>query len=372
MPVESTKAMPSSTSRSEVRGRPVLLVQVAERLRGLVRPSDTIARFGGDEFAVLVDDMSADDDGTGLAERITESMRTPFELQSEPVHVAASIGIARPELDSADAEQLLRNADLAMYQAKAARAGGHALYDPGMHAGLVERVRLESDLRKAVTEDQFVVHYQPMVSMQTGLITGVEALVRWQHPERGLIPPNDFIPLAESTGLIREIGEWVLREACTQAMSWHAAQPDRPPLKLSVNLSARQLQQPELPKLIAEVLAETGLPAQQLTLEMTESVLIDNRDETLTTLTALRELGVKLAIDDFGTGYSSLSYLHRFPVDVLKIDRSFVERLSTGGDTALVSTILRLGQTMRLETVAEGIERPQELLLLLRRQGCTT
>jgi EAL domain-containing protein (putative c-di-GMP-specific phosphodiesterase class I) len=210
-----------------------------------------------------------------------------------------------------------------------------------------------------------------MVSMQTGLITGVEALVRWQHPERGLVPPNDFIPLAESTGLIRPLGLWVLREACAQAVRWQQEQPERKPLKLSVNLSARQLQQADLAEHVAEVLADTGLPAHLLTLEMTESVLIDNRDETITALTALRELGVKLAIDDFGTGYSSLSYLHRFPVDTLKIDRSFVERLSNGGDTALVSTILRLGQTMRLETVAEGIERPQELLLL-RRQGCTT
>jgi diguanylate cyclase (GGDEF)-like protein/PAS domain S-box-containing protein len=345
-----------------------LLTQVADRLRGLLRPSDTIARFGGDEFAVLVDDLSTDDDGTGLAERIGEALRAPIELQSEPVHVAASIGIALPEPDSADAEQLLRNADLAMYQAKAAGTGGYAVYDPTMHAGLVERVRLESDLRKALTEQQFVLHYQPMVSMQTGLITGVEALVRWNHPERGLVPPNDFIPLAESTGLIRPLGLWVLRESCAQAVRWQQDHPE--PLKLSVNVSGRQLQ-PELADQVADILAETGLAASLLTLEMTESVLVDHRDETLTTLTALRALGVKLAIDDFGTGYSSLSYLHRFPVDTLKIDRSFVERLSNGGDTALVSTILRLGQTMRLETVAEGIERPQELLLL-RRQGCTT
>jgi EAL domain-containing protein (putative c-di-GMP-specific phosphodiesterase class I) len=239
-----------------------------------------------------------------------------------------------------------------------------------MHEGLVARMRLEADLRKALADDQFVVYYQPMVSMRTGEITGMEALIRWQHPERGLVPPNDFIPLAEATGLIRPLGLWVLRESCRQAMAWEAAGGARG-LKLSVNVSARQLQQDDLVEQVAAILRETGMPAQQLTLEMTESVLLDNGEATLSTLTALRELGIRLAIDDFGTGYSSLSYLHSFPVDILKIDRSFVERLSTGGDTALISTILRLGQTMKLETVAEGIEHPQELLLL-RRQGCTT
>src|SRR3954463_1669725 len=210
-----------------------------------------------------------------------------------------------------------------------------------------------------------------MVSMQSGLITGVEALVRWQHPERGLVPPNDFIPLAETTGLIRPLGLWVLRESCRQAAEGEASGRSARGPKLSVNVSARQLQQDDLVDEVAAILRETGMPAEQLTLEMTESVLLDNGEATLSTLTALRALGIRLAIDDFGTGYSSLSYLHSFPVDILKIDRSFVERLSTGGDTALISTLLRLGQTMKLEAVAEGIEHPQELLLL-RRQGCTT
>jgi EAL domain-containing protein (putative c-di-GMP-specific phosphodiesterase class I) len=232
-------------------------------------------------------------------------------------------------------------------------------------------VRLEADLRRAVDLDQFIVHYQPMVSMRSGEITGVEALVRWQHPERGLVPPNDFIPIAESTGLIKPIGLWVLRTSCEQAMAWHRTQDSAAPLKLSVNVSARQLAQPDLAEQVATILEKTGMPAERLTLEMTESVLIDNHDGTLNTLTGLRDLGVKLAIDDFGTGYSSLSYLHRFPVDTLKIDRSFVQRMADGGDTALISTILKLGQNLQLETVAEGIERPQELLVL-RRQGCTT
>jgi len=348
-----------------------LLVMVSDRLRHVVRPSDTVARFGGDEFAVLVEDLPVSGYETELAQRINDTMREPFDLDGEEVHVAASVGIALVDLNAHSAEQLLRNADLAMYQAKSVGAGGFAVYHPGLHEGLVERVRLEADLRKALDGDQLVVHYQPMISMRTGQVTGVEALLRWEHPERGTIPPTEFIPMAESTGLIRPIGLWVLREACLQTVRWQRAVPEMTPLKVSVNVSARQLHQEDLADRVEQVLAETGLPADRLTLEMTESVLIDNRDETLETLSRLRDMGVRLAIDDFGTGYSSLSYLHQFRVDVLKIDRSFVERLSNGGDAALVSTILRLGQTMRLETVAEGIENPQEMLML-RRQGCTT
>jgi diguanylate cyclase (GGDEF)-like protein/PAS domain S-box-containing protein len=348
-----------------------LLVMVSNRLRVVVRPSDTVARFGGDEFAVLVEDLPDSEYETGLAQRINDAMREPFDLDGDQVHVAASVGIARMDVNSRSAEQLLRNADLAMYQAKSVGAGGYAVYHPSLHEGLVERVRLEADLRKALDSEQFVVHYQPMMSMRTGQITGVEALLRWKHPERGTVPPTEFIPMAESTGLIRPLGLWVLREACLQTMRWHRSLPDMDPLKVSVNVSARQLHQEDLADRVEEILTETGLPAARLTLEMTESVLIDNREETLATLSRLRAMGVRLAIDDFGTGYSSLSYLHQFRVDVLKIDRSFVERLSNGGDAALVSTILRLGQTMKLETVAEGIENPQEMLML-RRQGCTT
>ncbi len=344
-----------------------LLVTVAERLRSVVRTGDTVARFGGDEFAILLEEATAEEE-VALAQRVNDTIQVPVDLQGERVHIAASVGIARMGEHAVTAEQVLRNADLAMYQAKSGGVGGHALYHPEMHAGLVERVRLEADLRVAIDERHFVVHYQPMISMRTGEITGVEALVRWQHPEKGLVPPVAFIPLAESTGLIREIGLFVLHESCNRVVEWEGAHG---PLRLSVNVSPRQLLHDNFPDQVRQILQETGLPPQRLTLEMTESVLIDNGDETLRALTRLRDLGIRLAIDDFGTGYSSLSYLHRFPVDVLKIDRSFVERLSTGGDTALINTILRLGQSLQLETVAEGIERPQEMLIL-RRQGCTT
>ncbi len=348
-----------------------LLIQVANRLLDLVRPSDTVARFGGDEFAILVEDLDDPAYTITLAQRVNTVLREAYDLGGTRVHLGVSVGIAHDADMAADAEQLLRNADLAMYQAKAAGEGGFAIYDPSMHAGLVERVRLEADLRKAIDDGGLAVHYQPLISMSTGRVTGVEALARWQHPERGPVSPVEFIPLAEATGLIRRLGLWVLREACAQTVEWQRSQPGLSELRLSVNVSPRQLDDENLAAVIAEVLVETGLHPEFLTLEMTESVLMSDSPSALVTLRELKAMGVRLAIDDFGTGYSSLSYLHRFPVDVLKIDRSFIEQLSLGGDTALVSTIVRLGHTMNLETVAEGIERPQEMLLL-RRQGCTT
>ncbi len=348
-----------------------LLVEVARRLDNQVRPGDTVARFGGDEFAVLVEDLDDPAYTIALAERINTLLQEPYELATTIVHLSASVGIAHHGDNATNAEQLLRNADLAMYQAKAAKSGGYALYDPSMHAGLVERVRLGADLRTALEDDALEVHYQPLINMRSGQITGVEALARWQHPVLGAIAPSEFIPLAESTGLIRVLGEWVLREACQQTVEWQRGDPELADLSISVNVSARQLYDGDMTGTVAKALEESGLAPERLTLEMTESVLLDDSGETLSTLRAIRALGVRLAIDDFGTGYSSLSYLHRFPVDVLKIDKSFIERLSQDGDASLVSTIVRLGHTMNLETVAEGIERPDEMLML-RRQGCTT
>jgi EAL domain-containing protein (putative c-di-GMP-specific phosphodiesterase class I) len=304
-----------------------------------------------------------------LAERIGVALEQPFALGSRLVSISASIGIAAGDhMGDSSSEQLLRNADLAMYRAKT-KASGFAVYDPAMHATLVERVELESDLRSALENDEFVVFYQPLVNLRTGRITGTEALVRWQHPKRGLVGPNDFIPLTESSGLIRPLGLWVLRQACAQTVAWQRSSPDQRHLRISVNVSARQISDPDLFDQMCKVLKETGLAPGSLTLEMTESILLENPEEVRTVLEKFRAHGVRLAIDDFGTGYSSLSYLHRFPVDVLKIDRSFIDRLGNGADAALVSTIVRLGQTMNLETVAEGVEQAQEMLILIQ-QGC--
>jgi len=355
-----------------------LLAQVADRVRDVVRDGDTVARLGGDEFAVLVERISSHDaaeteetDGIDLALRVCEAVRRPFQLRGGEVHVAASAGLASSATTGRDAEQLLRSADLAMYQAKAEAAGGYAIYHPSMHEQLVDRVRLEADLRRAVTEEQFRVVYQPLIDMGSGRVTGVEALVRWAHPERGVVSPLDFIPLAESTGLIVPIGDFVLREACRQVAQWRLESAGCEDLRVSVNLSGHQIRLPSLVDDVAQALAATGLPATALVLEMTESVLVDKAEDTLATLHALRAMGIRLAIDDFGTGYSSLSYLHRLPVDILKIDKSFVDRMATGGDTSLVDTILGLAGHLQLTTVAEGIEHEHQRAALAA-QGCST
>jgi diguanylate cyclase (GGDEF)-like protein/PAS domain S-box-containing protein len=348
-----------------------LLIQVAERLRSCVRPSDTVARFGGDEFAVLIEDASDDIDVVQVADRVLEGFRQPFEVNGRELHVRGSMGIARMESDVDGADHLLRNADLAMYRAKAAGRGGYERYDPEMHTELVQRVQLEADLRRALDAGELFLQYQPTFDLASGQLVGAEALARWQHPTRGLVPPTEFIPLAEASGLIRPLGAWVLREACRQAAEWQrsAGQRDKP-LALNINLSGRQLQHPEVVDDVATALQESGLPPDSLVLEMTESVLMDDNENVLDILRRIKELGARLAIDDFGTGYSSLSYLHRFPVDMLKIDRSFVERLSHATDNAeLARTIVRLGQSLQLVTVAEGVEDSAQFLAL-RRMGC--
>jgi len=285
--------------------------------------------------------------------------------------VSGSMGIARMDSDVDEVDQLLRNADLAMYRAKAAGQGGFERYDPGMHTQLVDRMQLETDLRRALDEGELFLHYQPTIELASGQITGAEALARWDHPTRGLVPPAEFIPLAEASGLIRPLGAWVLREACQQAAAWQQANSQRDkPFSLSVNLSGKQLQHEQVVNDVVQALAESGLPPQSLVLEMTESILLDDSETVLDILRQLKGLGARLAIDDFGTGYSSLSYLHRFPVDILKIDRSFVERLSHASDNAeLARTVVRLGQSLQLQTVAEGIEDSTQFLAL-RRMGC--
>jgi diguanylate cyclase (GGDEF)-like protein/PAS domain S-box-containing protein len=349
-----------------------LLIRVAERLRTSVRPEDTVARFGGDEFAVLIETATREHGTVEVARRMAEALREPFTVENQEIHVRASIGIAAADPDpreATDADQLMRNADLAMYRAKAAGQGGFAQYDPQMHTGLVERLQLESDLRRAVDTPELELHYQPTIELATGALIGFEALARWRHPVRGFVSPADFIPLAESTGLIRPIGTWVLNEACRQAASWSTDAAGRP-LTMSVNVSGRQFERTDLPAIVAAALAESGLSPDRLCLEMTESVLMNDNDEIRALLRRLKDMGVRLAIDDFGTGYSSLSYLHRFPVDTLKIDRSFVERLShQPEDAALARAIVQLGQSLGMVTVAEGIEQYDQFLAL-RQMTC--
>jgi len=348
----------------------VLLIQVAERLRACVRPIDTVARLGGDEFAVLIADKSSERDGTLVAGRITKALREPFKLEGREIYVRASIGIAATDQEVVDADHLLRNADLAMYRAKATGAGGFERYHPRLHVALVERLQLEAELRQAVADEELELHYQPTLALATGEIKGLEALARWKHPHRGFVPPAEFIPLAEQTGLIRRLGRWVLQDACRQLADWHERFPDSRHLTMSVNISGRHLEDASLFDDVQEALAASGLAPGYLVLEMTESVLMAHTEENVELLVRLKDLGVGLAIDDFGTGYSSLAYLHRFPADVIKIDRSFVERLDgSEADAELLRTIVQLGKSLRMVTVGEGVETASQARAL-REMGC--
>jgi diguanylate cyclase (GGDEF)-like protein/PAS domain S-box-containing protein len=345
-----------------------LLASVAERLRAYVRPSDTVARLGGDEFGVLLEDAAADG-GAMVAERLAEAIAAPFVLEGRQVFTRASIGIATNTAAGAKAEELLRDADLAMYMAKAQGKGRHAVFESGMHAAVMERLELEADLRRALGSREILLHYQPMVRLGDASLVGLEALVRWSRAGR-LVSPAEFIPVAEETGLIHGIGRWVLEEACRQGAAWHLEHPLSPPPRLSVNLSIRQLQDPGLVGDVKRALADSGFEPGCLILEITESMLMDEPEVAIERLRRLKDLGVQLAIDDFGTGYSSLSHLRRFPVDVLKIDRSFVASLLSGPeDAALAHAIVKLGHTLQLRTVAEGIET-EEQWSTLRSIGC--
>ncbi|HEX4746717.1 MAG TPA: EAL domain-containing protein [Gaiellaceae bacterium] len=334
-----------------------LLVAVAARIRSALRPEDTCARLGGDEFAVMIESISDADGAVTVARRILGTMAHPLVVAGSEVTVQGSIGIA---LDSGGqtANEIMRSADLAMYQAKSEGKGRFALYEPAMHEHVLRRLELKADLQRAVVEHEFVVHYQPIVTLQTGGVVGVEALVRWQHPQRGLVFPGEFLGLAEETGLILPLGRHVLKAACAEVASWRRR--GYPRLGVSVNLSAKQLVSRGLPAEIATTLESCALESSALTLEITESTLLDSQ-AVVARLAELRGLGVRIAIDDFGTGYSSLNYLRRFPVDTLKIAKPFVDELGTSPEQdRLVAAILRLGSTMGLETVAEGIELEQQ------------
>lgn len=343
-----------------------LLKEVAERVQGCLRPGDTAARLGGDEFAVLLEDLSSPQDAIRVAERILEAHEAPFAVGGKDVFVRASIGIAtagaRGARAASAADALLRNADLAMYSAKRRGRGQYEVYDKAMHESLVRRFELLSDLRAALDHGEFVIQYQPTVDLRSGEIRGLEALVRWQHPEHGLIMPEDFIPLAEESGVIRSLGRWVLNEACRQVSIWHASLPAERRPSLAVNVSVQQLLMPSFVDEVRDILQEVALDPADLTLEVTESITM-HPETTMDVLNQLKELGVRLAIDDFGMGSSSFAYLRDFPFDVVKIDKSFVQQRGRRkrDERELTRKVIELGKALNLEVVAEGIEKASQL-----------
>ncbi len=342
-----------------------LLRAVASRVQGCMRPGDTAARLGGDEFAVLLEDVKNIRDAVWIAERIIDGLQAPFNLRGQEVFVTTSIGISLSASGQDRANAMLRDADLAMYKAKEKGKANYEVFDPVMYQQIMERLELERGLRRAIDQDEFVIHYQPKVSLETGRMIGVEALVRWEHPERGLVPPEAFVPVAEETGLIIPIGRWALEEACRQASEWREHHPNDLFQIVSVNVSASQLQLPDLYEDVGSILEKTGLDPGSLTLEITESVVMSEASSNIAMLDELRNLGIKFAIDDFGTGYSSLAYLKRFPVSYLKIDRSFVDELREDPeDTAVVAGMIALAHTLGMQVIAEGIETSEQLRIL--------
>jgi diguanylate cyclase (GGDEF)-like protein/PAS domain S-box-containing protein len=346
-----------------------LLIEVSNRLRDSVRPGDMVARLGGDEFALMCEDAVSAERVESIAARISESLEAPIDIAGRAIHVSASIGVALPSSPNASAASLLRDADIALYQAKDGGRGGHALFEETHRARALNRLETESELRRAVPAGELRVHYQPTIDLATGSTTGVEALVRWNHPTRGLIRPTEFIPIAEQTDLIDRVGSWVLEEACHQLALWSAG-PDTSELCVAVNLSARQLCQPGLTNEVARVIGQLEIDPAKLCLEITESALMIDLDRAIQAVRELKTLGIRIAVDDFGTGYSSLSYLTRLPVDVVKIDRSFIAAIAHDHqDRAITRGIIDLAHSLNLTVVAEGVET-REQLMILSELGC--
>ena len=342
----------------------VLLVEVAKRLQACVRNEDTLGRLGGDEF-VIVMEFATELEAVQAAERIEQKFIRPFTISGRDFVIATSIGIALGDASQGNSDVLLRNADVAMYRAKTEGRARHVVFQASMHTDSLIRLNLENDLRQAIRRGELVVHYQPIVILESGEVSGVEALVRWQHPTRGLLLPAEFISVAEETGLIVPIGQWVLEEACRQIVAWRAKLPDQAALMVSVNLSPRQFQQPNLVAQVARALREAGLAPAWLKLEITEGVIMQDVEATIKTLWQLKELGVQLAIDDFGTGYSSLAYLKRLPFDILKIDRAFINGIGQDSeDTAIVRAIIAMAKSLNLSITGEGIETAEQAALL--------
>jgi predicted signal transduction protein with EAL and GGDEF domain len=340
-----------------------LLCAVTERLRGVVPGIDAVARLGGDEFAIVQSQTRPSEAGE-LAAKVIEALLEPFEVHGHQVIIGTSIGIAIAPTDGNEPDQLLRNADMALYRAKANGRGSYHFFQPEMDAQMQERRRMELDLRKALLAGEFELYYQPLVHLANGEVCGFEALVRWNHPERGLVGPDEFIPVAEEIGLIVPLGEWVLKRACKDATAW----PDK--ITVAVNLSAAQFRNPTLALSVVSALGQSGLSASRLELEITETVLLQDDRAVLDTLHQMRDLGVRICMDDFGTGYSSLSYLRSFPFDKIKIDRSFVSELGKENDcVAIIRAVTRLGASLGMITTAEGVETEQQLEIL-RTEGC--
>jgi diguanylate cyclase (GGDEF)-like protein len=347
-----------------------LLRAVAARLEGVVRDIDALGRLGGDEFVVVAEGMSLAAGPELIAERLLTALKQPFRLkgaESTRLVVTASVGVAMG--DRATAEELLRDADVAMYRAKWEGKNGYVVFESGMQDAIQTRMELEMDLRDAFEKEEFFVVYQPTFNLRDMVPTGMEALIRWRHPTRGIVQPDDFVPLLEETGLIVEVGRWVLREACRQGAEWHAAARG---VGVAVNVAARQLDRDEFVEEVSEALSYSGLEPEALTIEITETTIMANAEETADRLAVIKQLGVRVAIDDFGTGYSSLAYLQRFPVDALKIDRSFIAKIrhDAEGET-LIRTLVQLGKSLSIETLAEGIEQAHELSLL-KEECCDT
>ncbi len=340
-----------------------LLRQIAERIQEYVREGDTVARLGGDEFTLLVPGITAEEDAAKIAHKICDAIHDPFWIDGRELFVTTSLGVSVYPADGHDAETLVRNADSAMYRAKEQGRDNYQLYTPAMNAKAVERLSLESRLRQAVANDELELHFQPFIDLRTAELLGAEALIRWRHPELGLIPPGEFIPIAELSGLIVPIGEWVLRTACAEARKWHAKGFGR--LTVSVNLSSRQFQQTDLVSQVTHALEETGLEPDKLDLEITESNAMQNAEHSINTLWGLKKQGVRISMDDFGTGYSSLNYLKRFPIDRIKLDQSFVRDLPTDKDDAAIAmAVIAMGRSLELVVIAEGVETEEQLAFL--------
>jgi diguanylate cyclase (GGDEF)-like protein/PAS domain S-box-containing protein len=348
-----------------------MLVETSRRLELAVRPGDTVARLGGDEFAVLLEDVDDPGDAVRVAERIQSSLKLPIKIENQEIVSTASIGIAMSQTGYEKAEDVLRDADTAMYRAKSEGRSRHEVFDSAMHARAVSLLQIENELRQAIEREEFRVFYMPIVSLATGRIDGFEALVRWQHPQRGLVAPYDFVNVAEEAGLIIPIDRWVLRRACREVRAWQKSFPDGERLTVSVNLSGKQFAHPDLVEVIRGALKDSGLPAPSLNVEVTEGVLIDNTSAAGSMLGEMRKLGAQIYLDDFGTGYSSLSYLQRFPIDAVKIDRSFVSRMGARGEgSEIVKAIVTLAQNLKMKVIAEGIET-QDQLAVLRMLKCS-